>query len=238
MAVTKNLNAFIFKVNINFDDAESGMTGLRARQKADRNRRILGAASALFRQSGYDAARIEDIAERAEVSVGTFYNYYENKGDLLLATVSMEVEEVLEAGRMRLANPPSDVAEALNGLIRGYYDHSLMYLTKEMWRTAMSLSILHPGTRFSRHYTELDGRLRDQVIALLRILQTCGATRANLDVMALGEFVFNNLNQMFMAFVMDEEMTLEELNHRVARQNAIIADLISSATGRVTDPTV
>ena len=63
------------------------MAGLRERQKADRERRILEAATGLFREVGYDAARIEDIAERAQVSVGTFYNYYQNKGDILLATV-------------------------------------------------------------------------------------------------------------------------------------------------------
>lgn len=74
------------------------MSGLRAQKKADKNRRILEAATTLFRKVGYDSARIEDIAEMAGVSVGTFYNYYKNKGDMLMATVSMEVEEVLAAG--------------------------------------------------------------------------------------------------------------------------------------------
>ena len=52
------------------------MAGLRERQKAKRNRAILEAASTLFKQNGYEAARIEAIAESAEVSVGTLYNYY------------------------------------------------------------------------------------------------------------------------------------------------------------------
>ena len=120
------------------------MTGLRARQKADRNRRILEAATTLFREQGYDAARIEDIAEMAEVSVGTLYNYYQNKGDVLVATVSMEVTEVLEAGESIVANPPLNVEEALRALIEQYYDHSLVYLSKEMWRTAMASSIQQP----------------------------------------------------------------------------------------------
>ena len=40
------------------------MAGLRAKQKADKNRRILESATALFRDQGYDSARIEDIAEK------------------------------------------------------------------------------------------------------------------------------------------------------------------------------
>ena len=85
------------------------MAGLRAKQKADKTRRILDSAATLFREQGYDSARIEDIAEMAEVSVGTLYNYYQNKGDILVATVAMEVTEVLQAGARILASPPLTV---------------------------------------------------------------------------------------------------------------------------------
>lgn len=83
------------------------MAGLRAKQKADKTRRILDAAATLFRREGYDNARIEVIAEMAEVSVGTLYNYYQNKGDILVATVAMEVSEVLEGGARIVASPRS-----------------------------------------------------------------------------------------------------------------------------------
>ncbi|MEZ5771093.1 MAG: hypothetical protein R3D61_05455 [Defluviimonas denitrificans] len=41
--------------------------------------------------------------------------------------------------------------------------------------------------------------------------------------------MFNNLNQLFIHFVMDEEMTLADLNIRIARQNAIVAGLIAGS---------
>lgn len=204
------------------------MTGLRARQKADRNRRILEAATTLFRQQGYDSARIEDIAEMAEVSVGTLYNYYQNKGDILVATVSMEVTEVLEAGEMIVANPPLNVNEALSALINQYYDHSLVYLSKEMWRTAMASSIQQPETPLSKRYTELDQRLCAQVVQLIETLQRRGVVIAGVDTRALGEVFFNNLNLMFIEFCKVEAMPLEELKARVAEQHRPIAALISS----------
>ncbi|MBC7151102.1 MAG: TetR/AcrR family transcriptional regulator [Rhizobium sp.] len=204
------------------------MTGLRARQKADRNRRILESATTLFRQQGYDSARIEDIAEMAEVSVGTLYNYYQNKGDILVATVSMEVTEVLEAGEMIVANPPLNVNEALSALINQYYDHSLVYLSKEMWRTAMASSIQQPETPLSKRYTELDQRLCAQVVQLIETLQRRGVVIAGVDTRALGEVFFNNLNLMFIEFCKVEAMPLEELKARVAEQHRPIAALISS----------
>jgi len=204
------------------------VTGLRARQKADKNRRILEAATGLFREVGYDAARIEDIAERAGVSVGTFYNYYQNKGDMLLATVAMEVEEVLDAGEAIVADPPLDVLAALQGLINQYYDHSLVYLSKEMWRTAMAFSIQQPETPFSKRYTELDRRLCSQVSTLIQRLQLKGAVLTGIDTSAVGAMVFNNLNMMFTEFVRDETMTIEQLKSEVARQNRPLATLIRS----------
>jgi AcrR family transcriptional regulator len=86
------------------------MAGLRAKHKLDRNSRIVEAAAGLFRKQGYEGARIEDIAAKAEVSVGTIYNYYRNKGDIW-AIVSLEQHEVpgspASSNRRRMSKKPS-----------------------------------------------------------------------------------------------------------------------------------
>ena len=205
------------------------MAGLRERQKAAREKRILQAAVTQFRADGYRAVRIEDLAEMAEVSVGTVYNYYQTKGDILIATVAMEVEEVLAAGAQIVANPPRGVEDALLALIYAYYDHSLEYLSKEMWRIAMALSIEAPGTPNGKRYTQLDQRLSEQVIDLIRALQNRGEVAAHVDAAALGQVVFNNLNQMFIEFVKDDAMTLQTLRARVAVQTRPLARLIDTA---------
>ena len=202
------------------------MTGLRERQKADRTQRILQAASALFRCQGYDTVRIEDIAAAAEVSTGTCYNYFSTKGDLLLAIVSMEVQEVVDAGRPLVAAPPDDVAQALKDLIRLYYDHSLNYLSKEMWRKAMAISIEAPTTPFSRQYTQLDALLAAQVCDLLAALRDRGLTRADLQVLTLGQIIFHALNQLFMEFVTDDTMQMLDLHRRSEAQTMCFATLM------------
>ncbi|MFA8442263.1 TetR/AcrR family transcriptional regulator [Yoonia sp.] len=204
------------------------MAGLREKQKADRERRILEAAVTKFRADGYRAARIEDLADMAEVSVGTVYNYYQTKGDILMATVAMEVEEVLDAGLTILADPPQAVDDALLALIFAYYDHSLEYLTKEMWRTAMALAIEAPGTPNGRRYFELDQRLASQMTDLVKVLQNRGTVRQDLDPEPFGALLFNNLNQMFQEFVKDDDMPLEVLRQRVDAQTRPLARLIGA----------
>ena len=211
------------------------MTGLRARQKAVRHQRILDVALHLFREAGYDAVRTEDIAAGADVSVGTLYNYFENKGDLLLALVTLEVDEVLDQGAMVVANPPADIAQALDTLIGGYYSHSTVYLSKELWRTAMALTIQAPGTPFSARYTELDRMLTDQVCALIAALQRRGIVRTDVAAQAIGQIVFNNLNQMFIEFVKLDAMSIADLTAAMSEQNLALAQSLRLFTPQATE---
>ncbi|ROT99450.1 TetR/AcrR family transcriptional regulator [Histidinibacterium lentulum] len=204
------------------------MTGLRDRQKADRERRILDAAVRMFRARGYRAVRLDELADRADVSVGTVYNYYQTKGDILIATVALEVEEVIGIGSAIVADPPRGVETALLALIFEYYDHSLNYLSKEMWRTAMALSIEAPDTRNGQHYSALDRKLCGQVIELVARLKERGEVRDDIDPEPFGELIFNNLNMMFIEFVKDDSMTLEALRCAVAAQMRPLAAMIAT----------
>jgi len=207
------------------------MSGLRERQKADRNQRIVGAATQLFRSEGYDRTKLESIAALAEVSVGTVYNYYENKGDLLLAIVALEVNEVLNAGNALVASPPGDIEDAINSLMSIYLDHSLVYLNKEMWREAMAITIRRPETKFGQAYIQLDQRLMDQICALIDTLRKRGLVGKYVNTRAVGEMFFNNMNMMFMAFVRDEKMELNRLKILIARQNQPLALSIRAERG-------
>jgi len=203
------------------------MVGLRLRQKKARSERILEEASNLFRTVGYEAARIEDIAEAAELSVGTFYNYFEGKADILLAMVALEVEAELTAGERSIKRQYATVDKALDALIGCYYENSFAYTTKEMWRIAMAQMILRPDTPFGRRYTELDIRLTQQVSNCLRNLQRQGLVRKDVDVEKLGMLIFNNLNMMFIECVRSDTVTAADVRSTVASLNRPITQFIS-----------
>lgn len=203
------------------------MSGLRARHKADRQQRILDAATSLFREAGYEGAKIEAIAAQADVSVGTIYNYYRNKGDILVAIVSMEVNEVINAGRGVVANPPASVGDAIDTLLGIYIEHSQIYLSKEMWRLAMAISTSQPDSPFGRTYTALDHSLTDQICALVARLQELGLVRSDIDGRSVGELLFNNMNMMFIEFVKNQAATIPSLRSAIRRQNRVLVQSIA-----------
>ena len=208
------------------------MAGLRQRQKLDRDRRIVEAAARLFRESGYEGVKIETIAEQAGMSVGTIYNYYESKGDVLVAVVSLEVNEVIAVGESVLAGPPADAADAVCALFGLYLRHSLHYLSKEMWRAAMSMSTLHPQSPLGRHYAGLDEGLCRQVCRLLAKLRARGSIGAGVDVELAGRILFNTMNMMFIGFVKDEDMGMEAVTGAVDTQTRMVMSLLAPLPAR------
>ncbi len=69
-------------------------SGPRSRKGIETRARLLAAAKEVFEQDGFLDARISDIAERAGLSHGSFYHYFESKEEVF-REVAAEVEERL-----------------------------------------------------------------------------------------------------------------------------------------------
>jgi AcrR family transcriptional regulator len=59
--------------------------GRRERNKQKVKERLYSSALTLFREQGYDKTSIDQIAERADVARGTFFNYFQRKEDIISA---------------------------------------------------------------------------------------------------------------------------------------------------------
>lgn len=58
---------------------------------------VLDAAEAEFAAHGFEAARMQDVARRARVAVGTVYNHFANKDELLRAVLAARGADALAA---------------------------------------------------------------------------------------------------------------------------------------------
>jgi len=69
---------------------------LRERLREETGRAIMSAAEEVFAAQGMHAARMEEIAARAGVSVGTVYNHFEDRDALLSALLVARRAELCE----------------------------------------------------------------------------------------------------------------------------------------------
>ena len=92
------------------------VTTRRESNKIKCRQRILKASRRLFNSKGYEGTMIEDIAEKADISKATFYNYFPNKESLLLGTAESELDLMHELLANELKDEP-DSEKKLRALI-------------------------------------------------------------------------------------------------------------------------
>jgi len=68
----------------------------REREKEERRQSILRAARAAFFEHGFHRATMDNVAERAEVSKGTVYLYFESKEAILARLLLEGLDELIE----------------------------------------------------------------------------------------------------------------------------------------------
>ena len=83
----------------------------------DRRRRILDATIALASEGGFDAVQMREVADRAEVALGTLYRYFPSKIHLLVSALAGRFEAADQALRGR-AVTGDDEAERVIGVLR------------------------------------------------------------------------------------------------------------------------
>jgi AcrR family transcriptional regulator len=72
--------------------AAAGTRGLR--RPEERLARLIEAAGASFAANGYAGTRVQAVCRSAGVSVGTFYQHFEDKAELLAHLIDLAAEEV------------------------------------------------------------------------------------------------------------------------------------------------
>jgi len=119
---------------------DAGTSPPRPRQERSWGKRalLLGAALALFAEKGYESTSIDAIALRAGVAVGSFYQHFRNKRQLLL----MLMDQLLE-GLERLDLRPKaakSIRAGLRALLRSAFSQDLAYAgAYRAWREAILL---------------------------------------------------------------------------------------------------
>lgn len=200
----------------------SKVIGLRERNRQHRIGLILGAASRLFAQSGYDSTRIEEIAEAAEVAPATVYNYFTNKANILTALAARHAYSSWAERSAFVQNPPGDPMEAVQGFERLLADQAMRTLGRECWRVILSAPYLQPGSRLHRAGIIFGWLIERHYRRMLRTFKERDQLDADVDIRALAELITAIGTYHFGRFISDETMTLDTLKHEIEKHVLII----------------
>ena len=183
--------------------------GRRERQKLKRREQILACAVEAFERLGFEGVSVEAIAEAADVSLRTLYNFYPTKLDLLVAGYVRTLRQELENALMKLADPP---AAPRNGVYQWAQAHFQVYATMD--RDLLLRATLHalaqgPRRGGGHDYADLDLFALSGLRQILDIYVTRGRLPPRIDVDALARVIFAAGNGEFFLWLGDPDATVE-----------------------------
>jgi AcrR family transcriptional regulator len=154
----------------------------REREKTARREAILDAAQELIAEEGYHGARMDSVAEAAELSKGTLYLYFENKDALCAAVATRLIDGLLPTLEKSVENTPSGL-RACEAVLQRYCEHT----EENPHHFRFALEWLSAGKRMDdsteafQIYRTRVGKVLSLVVASLQRGQADGSVRTDLD---------------------------------------------------------
>jgi AcrR family transcriptional regulator len=180
-------------------------SGPRSRKGVETRARLVAAAKEVFESDGFLDARISDIAERAGLSHGSFYHYFESKEEVF-REVALEVDERLSAPMDNIildpassASPFERIREAMRIHMEAYRDEArIMGVIEQVSRFDPEVG----AARFERHRHH-----HEQIARSIRSLQRHGLVdrglNADVTAAALGAMTYRFPEAWFVQGVFD-----------------------------------
>jgi AcrR family transcriptional regulator len=154
-------------------------SGPRSRKGVQTRTRLLEAAKAVFEKDGFLEARISDIAERAGLSHGSFYHYFDSK-EQIFREVATAIEDELEAPVDAVIFDPGSTATPRERIREGIRRHLVSYRDE-----APIMGIIEQVSRYDDHVRTMRAEQRrqsqEQIAESIRQLQLRGLADPKID---------------------------------------------------------
>jgi len=160
--------------------------------KEKRWQEILQAATEVFYEKGYDAATLQDIADRVGILKGSIYYYIKTKGDLLEHLLADAHANGIAALRER-AQTPGNEFEKLDAMIRRQIDA----VCRQQIKTTVYLRELKSIPLDKRKSLIGMHEFRDEFRAILKEGQAKGLILSDLDATLTAQALVSSINSLY-----------------------------------------
>jgi AcrR family transcriptional regulator len=203
-------------------------SGLRQRKKENRRKEILQVASELFREHGYPSTSMEAIAQAADISPNTIYNYYRTKGQLLIAMIAASDESFL-AKRSAQESQTENAIEFMFNFLEALAKHSLGEIDKNTWKHAIAQTMVREGNEdISGDIGDINKRLIEVMEAAITLLKRQGYLRPSAKPESLASMLFDFHRILFIRLIVDENIRWK--SYRRILRSYVVAGLNKEVT--------
>lgn len=197
------------------------MAQLREKKKQRRHERIMDVALDAFNSKGILNTTMLEIADRAEVAVGTLYNYFPSKNALLIGIMEQKMRASWDIDLQRIVDlyrTEGDPAEIVKRLVLEVV-RTILVLTKQNWREMLSALFSSSSRAELERGIGLDMEAVEKLGRMIGDLQRRGLIRGDARANTMAIHLYSIIAFQFLSYVflpqMGEEDLLEGISHQI-----------------------
>lgn len=198
------------------------MSNLREKKKKERKQRIFSAAVFLLNKKGFSNTSMQDIASRARLAVGTLYNYYTSKNDLIIDIFEQENQNYfvkLENLLADLENSDQTAEEMIITILLDFME-DFLFLDKQTMKEI--LAAFFSSDEYAEKGMRLDLQLIEGLVQFLQNLKKEGQLDPDLDCSLTAEIIYSILFEEIIMYCMIPALNKEKLKKRLTDKIKIL----------------
>lgn len=195
------------------------MPGLRQKKKERTEKQILKASKQIFNSEGYNRATIAQIAEKAEIGVGTFYNYFTSKAEVFLICFGGDPDRLAAKTRELVENPEMDLTATLMKLIDIYLE-SYFKIEKSLWKEIIGAFATNVDENMEAmaDFVKVDLQLVYQTEKLITHFKQRKILSEKVDENAAAQTIYGIFALQVLLFIYTGQFSYEEMKKNIAVQ--------------------
>lgn len=194
------------------------LSGLREKKKQFTQANILKQASLLFQSNGYDGTTMQDVAEACQLGVGTLYNYYQSKSELLLAILGANLNEPLsEFAELVQSSADFGIDKVLKSI--QLFTNSLMTQPKSILRDTIKLIITNQdeGTKVAHGILSADSYFLNFVKLCLQKEVERGKLPVGYPIDDALDVFYGVIRSEVLTYILTEEIEMKDVQQKIEK---------------------
>jgi len=200
------------------------MPGFRETKKQRRRDRIYAAAIELLSEKGFYNTHMRDISERAELAVGTLYNYYSSKSELYMEIMEEKWREIIHTHTrriVRLACKGEDLFALLKGILWPIFQ-DMIAMGMDDW-SELFMAVFS-STNYMARGVRLDMEAIEGLQLILRKLKKRGLIQHTVDPVTAATTIYSIVAFNFLGILFIEGMDKKYFFQSTENQLQLIID--------------
>jgi AcrR family transcriptional regulator len=193
---------------------------MRESKKINRKTVIYNSALELFGKSGFDNTTILQIADKSGLGVGTLYNYFKSKGDILLSIIKNRSFEYIEELDDIIKNRSDDIFNSAS-LFLDVYLKSFSLYNKTIWREFIA-NILSKEPELMKTFYAIDSEYLCKYHEMITKFNEAGIIKKNVNIQNSISTIYSACMFTILKYISDDSMSIKVLKKELLSHTELI----------------